>query len=355
MGRFAFIVFLCAAALGGSLLPAARPQTTESRPAALPDRLTDKEFWKVVTEASEPGGTFRSLDLTNFTSNEMEFQHVIPELVARTKPGGVYLGVGPEQNFTYIAAVRPSLAVIFDIRRGNLATQLMYKALFELAPDRATFVSMLFSKPRPKALGENVTADALFGAFSQSTSSDRLFRENLAAILSHLTRTHALPLDESDRGAIEAVYGTFYRSGFAVRASPTYWDLMAATDAAGVERGYLASDGAFRILKDLQARNLIIPVVGDFAGPKALRWIGAYLQQRGATVSAFYLSNVEQYLWPDGKWATFCASVAAMPIDASSTFIRSSSDRSSFGRGGRFVSSLGAMKEETRSCPVAWK
>src|SRR4051812_43657075 len=99
----------------------------------LPGRLTDREFWRLSTEWSEPNGYFRS---ENLTSNELLFQHVIGDLVRRTRFGDVYLGVGPEQNYTYIAAVRPSMAVIFDIRRANLELQLMYKALFELAADR---------------------------------------------------------------------------------------------------------------------------------------------------------------------------------------------------------------------------
>src|SRR5678809_849042 len=85
-------------------------------------------------------------------SNELVFARVVPDLIARTKPSGVYLGVGPEQNFTYIAAIRPKIAFIPDIRRGNLDLQLMYKALFELSADRADFVSRLFSRKRPAGL-----------------------------------------------------------------------------------------------------------------------------------------------------------------------------------------------------------
>ena len=99
----------------------------------LPTRLSDHEFWDLVTEFSEPNGTFRS---DNLLSNEVRFQFVIPELVQIAKPGGVYLGVGPEQNFTYIAAIKPALAFIVDIRRGNLDLHLVYKALFELSSDR---------------------------------------------------------------------------------------------------------------------------------------------------------------------------------------------------------------------------
>src|SRR5687768_1901891 len=94
----------------------------------LPKQLSDEEFWRIVTEFSEPGGYFRS---DNFVSNESTWQHVIPPLKERIKPGGVYLGVGPDQNFTYIVAFEPKIAFIVDIRRDNMLHQLMYKALFE--------------------------------------------------------------------------------------------------------------------------------------------------------------------------------------------------------------------------------
>jgi hypothetical protein len=103
-------------------------------------------------------------------------QFVIQDLISRTHPGGVYLGVGPEQNFTYIAAVRPATAVLFDIRRGNLDLQLMYKAIFELSSDRADFVAMVFSKPRPPGLTAASTAPELFAAFASSASSEALYQ-----------------------------------------------------------------------------------------------------------------------------------------------------------------------------------
>ena len=56
----------------------------------------------------------------------------------------------PEQNFTYIAALKPKMAFIIDIRRGNLQLHLMYKALFELSSDRADFIFRLFSRKRPE-------------------------------------------------------------------------------------------------------------------------------------------------------------------------------------------------------------
>ena len=327
------------------LAPSPGPQTT-SQPS-----LSDQAFWALSQDSSEPGGYFRSADITNLTSNELWFQYVIPDLLARSKTGRVYLGVGPEQNYTYMAALRPSLAIIFDIRRGNLDLQLMYKALFELSADRADFVSNLFSKPRPAGLGPQSTAAEIVNAFSTVATSEALYKKNLAAIRERLTVTHKLPLaGTQDLTGIETIYQTFYWNGFAIRASPTYADLMTTTDQAGVNRGYLATEENFAFLKDLESRNLVVPVVGDFGGPKAIRAVGAYLKRQGALVSAFYLSNVEQYLVQDGKWDAFCRNVATLPLDGASTFIRSASGAGGGGRGGGFISSLGAMAPEVRAC-----
>ena len=106
--------------------------------ASLPARLGDQEFWRLVSDSSEPDGTFRS---DNLLSNELGFQFVVPELARTTKAGRAYMGVGPEQNFTYIVATKPAMAFIVDIRRGNLDLHLLYKALFEMSVDRADFVS----------------------------------------------------------------------------------------------------------------------------------------------------------------------------------------------------------------------
>ena len=333
-------VALCLCAAGATTQPASQSKA---------NALTDQQFWALSQDSSEPGGYFRSADITNFTSNELYSQHVIPDLVARVKPGSVYLGVGPEQNFTYMTATRPRLAIIFDIRRGNLAMQLLYKAVFELSKDRADFVSMLFSKPRPAGLGPASSAQQIFAAFAASSTSQALFTKNLAAIKDRLTKVRALPLPQRDLDAIDTIFQTFFTQGFYLRSSPSYWDLMAATDAAGRERSYLATEDAFAWLKDLQSRNLVVPVVGDFGGPKAIRTIGQYLKAQGVTVGAYYLSNVEQYLVQDGKWEAFCRNVATLPLDDSSTFIRSQSGGSG-GRGGGFINSLGAIAAEVRTC-----
>src|SRR4029078_12926348 len=102
-----------------------------------------------------------------------------------------------------------------------------------------------------------------------------LYQRNLLAIEDRLVRVHGFPLRRADLGALRTIYQTLYSSGVAVRPSPTYEDLMTATDSSGVNRSYLATEQLFGVMKDLESRNLVVPVVGDFAGPRALRTIGS--------------------------------------------------------------------------------
>src|SRR6516162_2676914 len=142
----------------------------------LPSQLSDQEFWKLSSESSEADGTFRS---DNLLSNESYFQYVIPRLNETTKQERVYMGVGPEQNFTYIAALKPKMVFIVDIRRGNLDLQLMYKALFEMSKNRAEFVSRLFAKKQPEGIGPNSTVEEIFSAVQSAPSTDEIYTENL--------------------------------------------------------------------------------------------------------------------------------------------------------------------------------
>ena len=317
-----------------ALVPAIRlvppaPSAQQAAASRLPARLSGSEFFKLSAELSEAGGYFRS---DNLVSNEQFMQRVIPELTRTVKAGRAYLGVGPEQNFTYIAAIRPAMAFIIDIRRGNSQLHLMYKALFELSSDRADFVSRLFSLKRPAGLTRKSTVEEIFSAYRDSRlQSPELYKQNLAAIRRLYIRQNPPGLAAEDLKGIEGIYETFYTRGLEIHyevtpgsagAFPTYADVMVATDGS-VPRGFLATEESFAFVKDLQARNLVVPVVGNFAGPKAIRAIAKYLKAHGAVVSAFYVSNVEQYLTREGGLEEFCANASMLPLDDTSTFIRS--------------------------------
>jgi hypothetical protein len=314
------LLFVCLAAV---------PRFRAAEP--LPAQLTDEAFWKMITEFSEEGGFFR---FENFLSNELGFQYVIPALKELTKPGGVYMGVGPEQNFTYIAALEPKMAFITDIRRQNMLELMMYKAFFEQSTDRADFMSRLFARKRPPQLDPKSTADELFVSFRNVQPDPELFRKNLDDLKNVLLKQHKFGLSDEDVSNIEYVYKVFIEAGpdidyqvggggFGGGGTPTYMDLMTMNDGDGMNRSFLGTEENYRRIREMQMKNLIIPLVGDFGGSKALRAVGEYLKDHDSKVTAFYLSNVEQYLFQDNKWRRFYANVATLPLDSSSQFIRS--------------------------------
>jgi len=229
------------------------------------------------------------------------------------------------------------MAIIFDIRRQNMLQHLMYKALLEMSSDRADFVSRLFARKRPAGLTAKSTAEDLFSAFDDVQADRNLFQENLQAIKNQLEERHGFKLSAEDEQSIEYVLRAFFAggpdltyngvgggAGFGRGRMPSYAELMQMTDGEGENRSYMGSEENFKILQALEKKNLIVPVVGDFAGNKAIRAVAAYLKRHDAFVTAFYLSNVEQYLFQqDDDWSKFYRNVDTLPVDSTGTFIRS--------------------------------
>jgi hypothetical protein len=348
-------------------LPALRAADT------LPSEIADAAYWKLIESSSEAGGEFQS---ENFLSNETGFQAVLPSLQQTTKPGGVYMGVGPEQNFTYITGIRPKMAFIIDIRRQNMLEHMIYKAVFELSADRADFIARLFSLKRPAGLSEKSTVDELFNAFDGAQPLDNDgFQKNLAEIHDLLLNKHKFGLTSDDQEHITHVYtvfrtygpqldynsGSFRGGGRGRGGMPNYAELMTATDLRGEKRSYLATEDNYRFLREMETRNLVVPLTGDFGGSVAIRAVGQYLKDHGATVTAFYLSNVEQYLFQgngnqNGGWTNFYENVANLPLDATSTFIRSAGGGvRGFGGGGMRAPNVLASIQETVAAVKAGK
>ena len=350
----------------GKLTPAAAavPTTAAATPPlgaasapessiSLPSRLSDADFWRLQADLSEPGGYFRIED--NYTSNEMEVGQLFTMLRDRGVGGDVYLGVGPEQNFTYIAAIRPKMAFIVDIRRQAAVQHLMFKAIFELARDRADFVSLLFAKPRPAGLDTTTTIQALWEAYRTVSTDSALAARNYARVVDQLTKVQHFDLTPDEMAKLKAVFDAFFYYGPSITTrgmtNGRGGDFAALTgysyDNAGQPRSFLSSEENYRYVKSLHDRNLIVPVTGDFGGPKALRAIGTYLRAHEGIVRAFYVSNVEQYLFGDAADRAFYANVATLPVDSSSVFIRPYSMRR-YGYGGAAATSSGVQS----LCPI---
>lgn len=318
--------------------PAGAQPSNNAGAAQSPDKLESlpsAEFSRLIREISEDNGYFRS---DNFTSNETAYLTVVDTLKRLGASGGAYLGVGPEQNFTYIAKIRPRIAFIVDIRRQAIIQHLMYKAVFHLSPDRIQFLSRLFSRPLPKdkAPKPESPIEEIIAFFSQAATDEKTYTANLAAIRKTIEEEFQFPLSEGDLKSLDYVYKSFRDDGLDISYRmddsrggyfPSLKELILQTDLNNKLGNYLASNEDYDFIRNMHRKNLIIPVVGDFAGKKALRAVGDYLRKNGLTVTAFYTSNVEQYLFQNEVFGGFVENVRTLPIDDRSLFIRSATGR----------------------------
>jgi hypothetical protein len=293
--------------------------------------VRDTSFAALVERLSEPGGFFQS---DNLVSNEASYQHVLGRMQALGPHGGAYVGVGPDQNFTYIAATRPDIAFIIDIRRDNLLLHLLFKALFEEAANRIEYVALLTGRepPREPRVWEGSPIDDIVAYIDLMPASDAAF-ERASRLARARMEGYGVPLTEEDHATIRRFHGEFVRWGLDIRYSnrwggamggmPTLRQLLLETDLDGTPRNYLAAEESFRYVKDLQRSDRIIPVVGDLAGPHALAAIGREVARRGTVIRVLYVSNVEQYLMRDDGFARFARTVTGLPYDGHSVLIRS--------------------------------
>jgi hypothetical protein len=304
--------------------------------AAEPVQQRDTAFGRLIERLSEEGGYF---DSDNLISNEASYLHVIGKLERLGVQGGAYVGVGPDQNFSYIAQIRPNIAFMIDIRRDNLLQHFLFKALFTRARNRLEYLCLLFGKPVPRDLArwEQREIGQLLAYIDTVPSNDALFRRTVAQVAA-TARSFGYPLSESDLGTIRRFHSAFYDAGLDLRFSsygraprsyyPTYRQLLLEKDLDGRQASYLVDEEDFQFLKSLQTRNRIIPVVGDLAGDHALAAIGSYLRAHNERLSAFYTSNVEFYLMAGDSFERFARNVTGLPRDAKTVIIRSY-----FGRG----------------------
>jgi len=308
--------------------------TLPSRPAtnAYTQLASDSSFAGLVARLSEPNGYF---DSDNIITNEASYLHISSQLEKRGTHGGVYMGVGPDQNFSYIAMIRPSIAFMIDIRRDNLLEHLLFKSLFAMSRNRLEYLCLLLGKPVPadiekwtgRPMGEvlayvgEARTDSVAAAATKRASNERITR-------------YGVPLDAHDREMIDRYRAQFVLEGLDTRYSslgrnnrsdyPSFGRLITETDRAGRQLSYAADETAFQFVRRMQLADRIIPVVGNVAGDKAVKAIATYATERGLKVSAFYLSNVEQYLMGrDGGFDAYAKNVKLLPHDSMSVIIRS--------------------------------
>lgn len=302
--------------------------TAPAQAATKDTALTTAEFAQLIERVSEPSGYF---DTDNLISNESSYLHVMGKMRRMNVTGGAYVGVGPDQNFSYIAQIRPRIAFIVDIRRDNQLQHLFFKSLFALANNRAEYLCLLFGKPVVMDAGKwNITQIVEY--LDKSATDRKRFdasREKIAAKI----KTFGLKLEDKDFATIGRIHEEFFAAGLDLKFTshnrsprsyyPSYRDLMLEKDLTGKQCNYLVNEDDFQFLRSLQNRNLLIPAVGNFAGDKAFAEVGKILTERGEKVTALYTSNVEYYLMGDSSFDRYAENVRRLPIDPRGVLIRS--------------------------------
>ena len=293
--------------------------------------LSDSAFAALVARVSEPGGYF---DSDNLISNESSYLHVLSGMRRIGVTGGAYVGVGPDQNFSYMAQVRPRVAFMIDIRRDNLLQHLLFKALFEMARNRAEYLALLTGRAVPNDVAKwNRRSIAEIVEFVDKSLPDPDQFETTRSVVRTKIRRYGVPVTPGELETIGRIQQAFFDSGLDLKFTslgrapreyyPNLRKLLLEKDLTGKQLNYLASEDDFQYLKSLEARNLVIPVVGNLAGPHALREIGRVLSERSEKLSVLYVSNVEFYLMREGSFDAFAANVRMLPYNARSVIIRS--------------------------------
>ena len=318
-----------ALALAAALPFECPPVAAQGAPRAIPDSIAD--LGALVTRLSDAGGYF---DTDNLISNERGYQQVLGALDRLHVNGGAYIGVGPDQNYTYIANTHPRIAFVVDIRRDNMLEHLLFKALFAAAANRAEYLALWTGRPVPAnvASWSDRSIDGIV-AWIDSSRATPASIAHARAVVDDLVKRSGIPLSAKDLATIARFHDAFIADGLSLQFTtdgraprpyyPTLRQLVLEHDASGRQRGYLASESAFQRIKSMHRRNLIVPVTGDLAGARTLASIGAYLGEHAERVSVLYVSNVEDYLIRAGTFGRYVNAVRMLPRDTNAVIIRS--------------------------------
>jgi hypothetical protein len=307
----------------------------DGRARAAAKLVPDEAVGPLIARLSENAGNFPS---ENYVTNETSLLHVADVLRGPTLRGRAYVGVGPEQNYTYLAMLEPRVAYIIDIRRGNLLEHMLFRGCFEAGETRAEFLGALLARRPRSVLPTETDASpsasragfAPIEAAFRGVPADTALRDEGVARTKALLDRLAVARTLGDDKALARIHDAFAKHGLAIaytmlnveRKYPTLGENFSARDSAGEAASFLGSEEIYARVRRLVLENRVLPVVGDFGGTHALRAIAEDIRARDLTLGVFYTSNVEQYLFEQRSYGAFVTSVQSMPHDAESRLVR---------------------------------
>ncbi|MBM4398214.1 MAG: hypothetical protein FJ087_21315 [Deltaproteobacteria bacterium] len=198
---------------------------------------------------------------------------------AVTGLGGVFVGLGTDQNYVMAGWARPDVLVPADFDQVVVDVHRLYGIAFLASPDATAFVRA-WTAPELPAFEERVRR-----AFEDPAARARMLK----------ALRYARPFVEM-------------RLRWMLRAYRKHKVAF-----------FLSDPDQYRFVASLWRANRVFPVRGDLTGDKAFAGIAAAASKAGLPVRALYLSNAEKYFdYNKG----FNEAMRAMPFDDRSVVLR---------------------------------
>jgi hypothetical protein len=279
-----------------------------------------------VEDTSAYDGLF---PIKHVTSNEWQNGVFVSEV--RRRPGGAFLGLGGEQNYTLIAAGRSQVAFIVDSNPVVIEIHRAYHALHKLAPTRTAFVAYLSGRePPPHQAGATMAEIVARVEKQPPLDAARLLRE--ARGLVSANEMQALGK------MIHGQFGTLYMAGKPSGSFAEHFARMAREPRSPTRFAcWLDHDQSYAAVRARIESNAIHLVTGSIAGEQTLRSIAAAARKMGVVFHHVYLSNAPDYVFGSGAGRQLAANLRLLPTNAA-TRVLTTGDASNAGQAAPLLS-----------------
>lgn len=273
----------------------------------------------------------------NLMTNEDSIASVMDQAASEVPQGTVYLGVGPDQNFSLIAATKPHMALIIDYRKKNQLLHFFHLALIHLSNDRTTYLEKFWardSQPQPElTLKTPDPSDSQLSSFVKSPFKPDMLKTLQNDVITFLSAWEMLTTDDFDniRRIQARLAGPGPKARFlALKMYPEIQSLIQAKTRSGKPGHWLASDDHYQTVRNLVTRYQLLPIVGDWAEKpgtnvkSTFRQLSAWLISKRLQVGCIYISDVEFFLMRGSHFSKYIANLSRLPLHHEARVVRTS-------------------------------
>lgn len=193
--------------------------------------------------------------------------------------GGVYMGVGTDQNYLMAGWSRPEVLVLMDFDQVVVDVHRVYRLLFLKAADAQSFMDLWGQAAEPEV---KAMIDAAYPDAAQRGQVRMAYRIARSAVHNRLRRVRWL-----------------------------YKRLQIPM--------FLTDEAQYTYLRDMFRNNRVYMARGDLTADVTVKGIAAAARAAGVPVRVVYLSNAERYF---GYNREFKDSVLGLPMDGEAQVLR---------------------------------